>query len=210
MRRAVRDYRYEVNESKMTDECVQYLTQLQKDWERHRVKLGVEAMRKEVESGSPLYHFYINIRNSRYPIKKMTETIVSRHLSLSPRHRQSLPLPFPQLTLRITRPLNTILICYSTEPKKSQHGNLQNHHKFWASYWIPDTCFHYFSPLTLGCSAFPQRSLLLQMQKKSVRVAKCPSREEVPAGPVQVIVGRWNGVLGIVEFVSLVWRLCNM
>ena len=167
-------------------------------------------MRKEVESGSPLYHFYINIRNSRYPIKKMTETIVSRHLSLSPRHRQSLPLPFPQLTLRITRPLNTILICYSTEPKKSQHGNLQNHHKFWASYWIPDTCFHYFSPLTLGCSAFPQRSLLLQMQKKSVRVANHLSREEVPAGPVRVIAGRWLGVLGIVEFASLAWRLCNM
>ncbi|KAH7910885.1 DIL domain-containing protein [Hygrophoropsis aurantiaca] len=46
MRRAVRDYRYEVNEGRMTDECVQYLTQLQKDWERHRVKAGVEAIRK--------------------------------------------------------------------------------------------------------------------------------------------------------------------
>ncbi|TFK77177.1 hypothetical protein BDN72DRAFT_830341 [Pluteus cervinus] len=45
MRRAVRDYKYEVNESKMNDECVQYLTQLQKDWERHRLKLGVEALR---------------------------------------------------------------------------------------------------------------------------------------------------------------------
>lgn len=32
----------------MTDECNQYLAQLQKDWERHRVKLGVEALRKEV------------------------------------------------------------------------------------------------------------------------------------------------------------------
>ncbi|KAG6885858.1 hypothetical protein C0993_008821 [Termitomyces sp. T159_Od127] len=49
MRRAVRDYKYEVNEGKMTEECVQYLTQLQKDWERHRVKLGVEALRKEVD-----------------------------------------------------------------------------------------------------------------------------------------------------------------
>ncbi|KAL0071916.1 hypothetical protein AAF712_000839 [Marasmius tenuissimus] len=47
MRRAVRDYKYEVNEGRMTDECIQYLTQLQKDWERHRVKLGVEALRKE-------------------------------------------------------------------------------------------------------------------------------------------------------------------
>ncbi|KAJ3826182.1 DIL domain-containing protein [Lentinula raphanica] len=48
MRRAVRDYKYEVNESRMTEECIQYLTQLQKDWERHRVKLGVEALRKEM------------------------------------------------------------------------------------------------------------------------------------------------------------------
>ncbi|THV07697.1 hypothetical protein K435DRAFT_825490 [Dendrothele bispora CBS 962.96] len=48
MRRAVRDYKYEVNEGRMTEECIQYLTQLQKDWERHRVKLGVEAMRKEM------------------------------------------------------------------------------------------------------------------------------------------------------------------
>lgn len=48
MRRAVREYRYEVNEGRMTEECIQHLTQLQKDWERHRVKLGVEALRKEV------------------------------------------------------------------------------------------------------------------------------------------------------------------
>jgi hypothetical protein len=43
----VRDYKYEVNEGRMTEECSQYLAQLQKDWERHRVKMGVEQMRKE-------------------------------------------------------------------------------------------------------------------------------------------------------------------
>jgi hypothetical protein len=48
MRRAVKDYRYEVGEGHMSDECAQYLLQLQKDWERHRVKLGVESMKKEV------------------------------------------------------------------------------------------------------------------------------------------------------------------
>ncbi|KAI0348366.1 hypothetical protein BDW22DRAFT_1385642 [Trametopsis cervina] len=48
MRRAVRDYKYEVNEGRMTEECVQYLAQLQKDWERHRVKIGLEALRKGV------------------------------------------------------------------------------------------------------------------------------------------------------------------
>lgn len=37
----------------MTEECVQYLAQLQKDWERHRVKLGVEALRKEVSVNAP-------------------------------------------------------------------------------------------------------------------------------------------------------------
>jgi hypothetical protein len=52
MRRAVRDYKYEVNETRMTEECNQYLAQLQKDWERHRVKLGVEAMRKEVSQNN--------------------------------------------------------------------------------------------------------------------------------------------------------------
>jgi len=56
MRRAVRDYRYEVNEGKMTEECMQYLAQLQKDWERHRVKLGVEALRKEVRVLSTRFH----------------------------------------------------------------------------------------------------------------------------------------------------------
>ena len=43
MRRAVREYRFEVNEGKMTDECSQYLAQLQKDWERRRVGLSVKA-----------------------------------------------------------------------------------------------------------------------------------------------------------------------
>ena len=40
MRRAVREYRSEVNEGKMTDECGQYLTQLQKDWERRKVQMA--------------------------------------------------------------------------------------------------------------------------------------------------------------------------
>ncbi|KAM5530611.1 hypothetical protein V8D89_015729 [Ganoderma adspersum] len=48
MRRAVRDYKYEVNEGRMTEECNQYLQQLQKDWERHRVKMGVEQLRREI------------------------------------------------------------------------------------------------------------------------------------------------------------------
>jgi hypothetical protein len=50
MRRAVRDYRYEVGEGRMSDECAQYLTQLQKDWERRRVRLGVETLQRERRS----------------------------------------------------------------------------------------------------------------------------------------------------------------
>ena len=35
MRRAVRDYKYEVNEGRMTEECNQYLAQLQKESRRN-------------------------------------------------------------------------------------------------------------------------------------------------------------------------------
>ncbi|KAK8853419.1 hypothetical protein IAR55_004125 [Kwoniella newhampshirensis] len=51
MRRAVRDYRYEVNEGKMTEECAQYLVQLQKDWERRRIQLSVQEAERR-RSGS--------------------------------------------------------------------------------------------------------------------------------------------------------------
>ena len=37
----------------MSDDCSQYLAQLQKDWERQRVRMGVEALRKEV--GFPFF-----------------------------------------------------------------------------------------------------------------------------------------------------------
>ncbi|GJJ09439.1 hypothetical protein Clacol_003661 [Clathrus columnatus] len=48
MRRAVRDYRYEISEGRMSEECAQYLAQLHKDWERRRIKLGVEAIRRDM------------------------------------------------------------------------------------------------------------------------------------------------------------------
>ncbi|OWZ38264.1 DIL and ankyrin domain-containing protein [Cryptococcus neoformans c8] len=51
MRRAVREYRYEVNEGRMSDECAQYLAQLQKDWEKRRVQLSMqEAERRRSAS----------------------------------------------------------------------------------------------------------------------------------------------------------------
>lgn len=48
MRRATRDYRFEVNEGKMSEECAQYLAQLQKDWEKRRVRIGVEALQRQI------------------------------------------------------------------------------------------------------------------------------------------------------------------
>jgi hypothetical protein len=48
MRRAVKDYRFEVNEPRMSEECSQYLSQLQRDWERRRIRLGVEAIQRQV------------------------------------------------------------------------------------------------------------------------------------------------------------------
>lgn len=38
LRRAVRDYRYEVDETKMDDDCVEYLAQVEKQWERLQVQ----------------------------------------------------------------------------------------------------------------------------------------------------------------------------
>lgn len=48
MRRAVRDYRYEVDEGRMADDCIQYLTQMQKDWERQRVHIGVKNAQSQL------------------------------------------------------------------------------------------------------------------------------------------------------------------
>jgi hypothetical protein len=48
MRRAISDYRFEVGEGKMSDECSQYLAQLQKDWEKRRVRIGVETLQREI------------------------------------------------------------------------------------------------------------------------------------------------------------------
>ncbi|KAF9229194.1 hypothetical protein BS17DRAFT_742989 [Gyrodon lividus] len=84
MRRAVRDYKYEVNEGRMTDECVQYLTQLQKDWERHRVKMGVEALRKEIGERERERDFDDNSMtdqpaSAKTPSISTTETSATQH-----------------------------------------------------------------------------------------------------------------------------------
>ncbi|WWC91930.1 uncharacterized protein L201_006882 [Kwoniella dendrophila CBS 6074] len=52
MRRAVKDYKYEVNEGKMNEECGQYLVQLQKDWEKRRVQYSVQEAERRRSLGS--------------------------------------------------------------------------------------------------------------------------------------------------------------
>jgi hypothetical protein len=84
MRRAVRDYKYEVNEGRMTEECVQYLTQLQKDWERHRIRLGVEAMRKEVLSMFPTCHIADSSNGCRSAVGTLTVMKASRRFQMNP------------------------------------------------------------------------------------------------------------------------------
>lgn len=57
LRRAVRDYRYEVEEPRMSEDCEQYLVQIQKQWERLRVQKTVEEVQgaggESVRSSSP-------------------------------------------------------------------------------------------------------------------------------------------------------------
>lgn len=53
LRRAVKDYKYEVGEGRMSDECAQYLNQVQKDWEKRRIEVGKERMRQASSSSEP-------------------------------------------------------------------------------------------------------------------------------------------------------------
>ncbi|GAA6062310.1 hypothetical protein JCM10212_006862 [Sporobolomyces blumeae] len=49
LRKAVRDYRYEVDETKMDDECAEYLVQIQRQWEKHRMQKTVDGLSSPVQ-----------------------------------------------------------------------------------------------------------------------------------------------------------------
>jgi DIL domain len=49
--RAARDYRYEVDESRLRGECAQYLTMMLKDWENQRMR-NVQVAEDEAQSES--------------------------------------------------------------------------------------------------------------------------------------------------------------
>ncbi|GAA5860258.1 hypothetical protein JCM3774_000360 [Rhodotorula dairenensis] len=54
LRRAVRDYRYEVDETKMDDDCVEYLAQVEKQWERQHLQRrpGDESVKSGASEGN--------------------------------------------------------------------------------------------------------------------------------------------------------------
>jgi hypothetical protein len=150
MRRAVRDYKYEVNEGRMTEECIQYLTQLQKDWERHRVKLGVVALRKEV-----LCLIALSYHDSYLTNRLATVTVivkeVSHLISMNLPVYQDTPLPYPRHPLQTLPLLNIASTCSSRERRRNLHGSRPNLPRCSANCWIQDICFHCFSLQTPAC-----------------------------------------------------------
>src|ERR1700722_1424641 len=118
MRRAVRDYKYEISEERMSDECVQYLTQLQKDWERHRVKLGVKALRKEVW----LYIFYEMVSTFFRLSKTIAILMVAIRPSVWATLRPHPPCSF-LATLLHHQHVSGISTCCSIGPQTRLHGN---------------------------------------------------------------------------------------
>ncbi|KAJ9114296.1 hypothetical protein QFC22_005748 [Naganishia vaughanmartiniae] len=48
LQRAIKDYRFEVGEGKLSSECEQHLIALQQDWERRRVKSDIDRIHRQV------------------------------------------------------------------------------------------------------------------------------------------------------------------
>ena len=151
MRRAIRDYRYEVGENRMTEECSQYLAQLQKDWERQRVKLGVEAIRKSVKACSLVdacvsYHI-------RLPIVK-TVTLISMmelHPTKPIKLLKRLLSPNPTRLLHKSRST----IC-SRERSIGQNGYHRSLLQSLGNSLTLDTCYHFsFHPTQYTWVRYP-------------------------------------------------------
>ena len=145
MRRAVRDYRYEVGEDRMTEECSQYLAQLQKDWERQRVKLGVEVLRKSVKCLSPVSNSVLY--RSRLPITEKVTLIsmMERHPPKRLKRLKRLKQRLKQLlSLNPTRLLhkNRSITC-SRERLIDQNGCRRNLLQSLGNSLIPDICYRF-------------------------------------------------------------------
>jgi hypothetical protein len=48
LQRAIKDYRFEVGESRISPNCLQHLVELHQDWERRRVKSDIDRIHREV------------------------------------------------------------------------------------------------------------------------------------------------------------------
>lgn len=51
LRKAVREYRFEVDETRMSEECSQYLIQIQKQWERVNAQKSIEEAESIARNG---------------------------------------------------------------------------------------------------------------------------------------------------------------
>ena len=151
MRRAVRDYRYEAGENRMTEECSQYLAQLQKDWERQRVKLGVEALRKSVSALS-LVDYCVSYRSRLLIVERVT-LISMTELQLT----RLLKLPRQFLNLNPTRLLTKSLsMIYSRERLIKQNGHHRSLLRSLGNSLILDTCYRFsFHPTQYTWARYP-------------------------------------------------------
>lgn len=128
----------------MSDDCSQYLVQLQKDWERQRVRLGVEAIRKEVRMNFRFFcETMINVVRNRSAIATtiwmMTASPQKTRRRTVRRHATSHTLQVLLMNHLRARAISTF---FSTNLQTNQSGNLSNHRRCLESCSSPGTCCH--------------------------------------------------------------------
>lgn len=90
MRRAVRDYRYEIGESRMSDECLQYLDQLVADWSRRQEQAKeVEEERKARRQLDQMRRKLLKADEEAAAAHALTKTIKGRQAVESLDHQRS-------------------------------------------------------------------------------------------------------------------------
>ncbi|CAO1615999.1 unnamed protein product [Sympodiomycopsis kandeliae] len=124
MRKAVRDYRYEINETRMSVECLQYLEQFQIDWIRNQERLlevkEEEEARKELE--------IMKREISRQDQEKQMEMGLGLHdLSIDSSHSASTAAPTDGKTPRMEN--GPQLGDNANNTLKSASGGASHHHR---------------------------------------------------------------------------------
>lgn len=67
LQRAIRDYRYEVGEGRISQEYLDCLDQMQRDWEHWRVKSSIDKIQKEVEARTSYRRYTTSIDGGGHP-----------------------------------------------------------------------------------------------------------------------------------------------